>query len=160
MASPASSEKSSFEESDRIEALALLAPGSTEKRQPDVPNTVSQPDRTRPHTKNPVFKKIFNLIRIVFLLSAVGFYLNTHPDNFLSAPINEGIKSVQEWRHHPYTLPEFYSLCTRDDHGIYTSEVGNEWAQCVTVQNGTIVDIGDLSKSHYMKPIRKVLLQY
>jgi hypothetical protein len=159
MLSPVSSEKSSFEESDRIEGLAPLAPGSTEKRQPSVVNAVSPPDRTRPHTRNPVFKKIHNFIRIGFLLSAAGYYLNTHPGNFLSSPINKGVKGIQEWRHHPYTLPEFYSLCSRDDHGIYTSEAGNEWAQCVTVQNGTIVDVGDFSKSSHQRKSRKALIE-
>lgn len=159
MATPVSSEKCSFEASDRIEALAPQSLGSSEKRQPVVTNAIPRRGRSHLQSKNPVLRKIFNLIRIAMLLSAVGYYFTAPPDSFLSALIKNGIKSVQEWRHHPYTLPEFYSLCTRDDRGIYTSEAGNnEWAQCVTVQNGTIVDIGDISKLNLPKWIRKALL--
>lgn len=146
MTSPAASVKSSFDEGDRVEALAPDLHGSTEKQQPLIATPIPQPAHAHSRSGQSAIKKLYSLIRIVFLMATVGFYLYTHPDNYLIKPLQKGITSIQEWRHHPYTLPEFYTLCSRHARGIYTSEAGNEWVQCVTVQNGTIVDVGDLGK--------------
>lgn len=92
-------------------------------------------------------KKIHTVIRVIALVATFGYLLYNHPDNYLSKRISQGVTDLREWRHHPYTLPEFYSLCTREGRRIYTSDVEAEWAQCVAVQQGKIVDVGDLGKS-------------
>jgi hypothetical protein len=99
-----------------------------------------------------------HIARYVALLVAAGYLLYVHPDNYLSKRISEGVTSLSEWRHHPYTLPEFYSLCTREGRGIYTSDPEAEWAQCVTVQQGKIVDVGDLGE--YQSVICMRVLMY
>jgi hypothetical protein len=112
--------------------------------------TTSEDQQANPARKCPWesrVKRILNIIRVIALLAAVGYFFYNHPENYLSKRISQGVAGLREWRHHPYTLPEFYSLCTRDGRGIYTSDPEAEWAQCVTVQNGTIVDVGDFSES-------------
>lgn len=89
---------------------------------------------------------IRHIVRYIALFIVAGYLLYVHPDNYLSKRISEGVTSLSEWRHHPYTLPEFYSLCTREGRAIYTSDPEAEWAQCVTVQQGKIVDVGDLGE--------------
>lgn len=136
-----SAEKSRFDERDRAEALVPHTAGALGKS-----DSTSQPPHARVRSSGRAVKKIYHLLRVILVLATVGFYFYTQPDNYVTRPIKKVIFNVQEWRHHPYTLPEFYSLCSRDAHGIYTSEAGKEWAQCVTVQNGTIVDVGDLGQ--------------
>ncbi|GHJ88849.1 hypothetical protein NliqN6_5251 [Naganishia liquefaciens] len=77
-------------------------------------------------------------------MASVGWYFCAF-DKYITRIMRQVTTGGQEWRHHTHNLPEFYSLCSRDAHGIYTSEAGNEWVQCVTVQNGVIVDVGDLA---------------
>lgn len=101
-----------------------------------------------PHSlREPRYKKLHQITRSLVLLFAAGYLIYSHPNNYLLKRISDGVTGLSEWRHHPYTLPEFYSLCTRNGREIYTSDPEAEWAQCVTVQRGKIVDVGDLGES-------------
>ena len=130
-------EKSSFDEGDKAEALAPHWSNSTGKDD-SIPPTA--------HTRGRrVAKKIYNLLRVFLIMASVGWYFCAF-DKYITRIMRQVTTGGQEWRHHTHNLPEFYSLCSRDAHGIYTSEAGNEWVQCVTVQNGVIVDVGDLGE--------------
>lgn len=142
-----SSEKSSGVDGDKAEVTFHVS-GQMEKQRDPRESDERQPAPARQSSWESAIKRIHNIIRVIALLSALGYFLYNHPDNYLSQRISTGVTSLREWRHHPYTLPEFYSICSRDGRGIYTSDSEAGWAQCVTVHNGTIVDVGDLGKSY------------
>lgn len=87
----------------------------------------------------------FSFFRVLVLAVFVGLQV-WHTDSLLPKGATTAISSLSQWRHHPRLLPELYSICSRTGRNIYTSDEQNEWTQCVTVRNGTIVDVGDLSK--------------
>lgn len=130
------------EKSDRFDLSAAKEQqqGLKSEEHPSIPPQQCQWERG--------IKKIHNIIRVIAVISSIGYLLYSHSDNYLSKRISQGVTSLREWRHHPYTLPELYSLCTREGRGIYTSDFEAEWAQCVTVQQGKIVDVGDFGRSH------------
>ncbi|KAJ9103233.1 hypothetical protein QFC21_002656 [Naganishia friedmannii] len=85
----------------------------------------------------------WSFFRVLVLAAFVGLQV-WHTENLLSKGAATALSSLSQWRHHPHLLPELYSICSRTGAHIYTSEEGNEWTKCVTVRNGTIVDVGDL----------------
>ncbi|KAJ9119110.1 hypothetical protein QFC22_003601 [Naganishia vaughanmartiniae] len=128
-----------------LNAEKATFPAETQQHAQSAFHASNEAERQPPQVKRRIHKWLspFSLLRVLVLAAFVGSQI-WHTDSLLSKGTTTVLNNLSQWRHHPHLLPELYSICARTGRHIYTSEEHNEWTQCVTVRNGTIVDVGDL----------------